>query len=94
MFGNCCWMGGKSGFQCEIPSLDVISEESKCCNALCALWNKQIPINHAGDVGAAFPVVSITGMFGIFPYILPHVYGWLVSEQAGKGRGCLCPWKC
>lgn len=51
----------------DLKSLDVISEESKSCNALCALWNKQIPINHAGHIGAAFPVVSITGMFGIFP---------------------------
>lgn len=47
-FGSCCWVGSKSGFQGEIPSLAVISEELKCCNALCASWHKEIPHKSEG----------------------------------------------
>lgn len=67
MFGSCCWIGSKSGFQGEIPSLAVISGELKCCNALCASWHKEIPHKSEGRCRGSTPCAQYNRIFGIFP---------------------------
>lgn len=81
-FGSCCWVGSRSGFQGEIPSLGVISEE---LNAAMLCGHPGTRNSHKSD--RRFPVLSVTGCLGYFPtFCLPFLDVW--CQRGCCAHGC------